>query len=56
MKPIKKWTIIRHVRALICAWHFIWKGVSIWRMDFEQIISFYKKDDEKARRIWNGEE
>lgn len=56
---MKRWPIIRHIRAIIVVWGYVWRAVLTWNItDVEKIVSnpLFAVQHGKARRIWEGEE
>jgi hypothetical protein len=54
---MKRWPIIRHVRALRLMLVYLWKATSIWGLrdvaDLDE-SGMYWKDRVRAHAIWNG--
>jgi len=50
---MKRWPIIRHVRAIWLAWQ-VEKHYRMWAK-LGMLPSYRDRDDEMLRRIWRGE-
>jgi hypothetical protein len=51
---MKRWPIIRHVRAIWLAWQVDEKHYRAWAK-LGMLPSYRYRDDEMLRRIWRGE-
>lgn len=55
---MKKWPIIRHLRALRSAIVGTYRQVFIWRVSFEEALEMpmFRVEIDKTKRIWDGQE
>lgn len=56
---MKRWPIIRHIRALKCYWDLVWRCVHCWGVrdvDHMEGVPGFDKERAKARAIWSGTE
>jgi len=54
---MKRLPVVRHIRALVCVFGYVWSAASVWGMTEPTAAAFralYKPNRERALRIWKG--
>lgn len=55
---MKRWIVIRHLRALFLMLTYTWKAAFIWNISTVEELKesgLFGKERDEARRIWRGE-